>query len=161
MCDFWRDIERVKQSEILSYLNRGLIYTLGTLRSVFRSRPYRSIVREMQNRASLPLITMGDYMCDFWRDIERVKQSEILSHHNRGLIYTLEMHGFVLRSRPYRSIFPEMQNRASLPLITMGGYVCALWRDIARVKQSEILSHLNRGLIYTLGMHGFVFRSRP
>jgi hypothetical protein len=78
----------------------------------------------MQNRASLPLITMRGYMCDIKRDIERVKQSEILSHLNRGLIYMLGMHGFVFRSRPYRSIVREMQNRASLPLITMGGPIC-------------------------------------
>ena len=78
----------------------------------------------MQNRASLPLITMRGYMFDIKRDIERVKQSEILSHLKRGLIYTLGMHGFVFHLRPYRSIVREIQHRASLPLITMGGYMC-------------------------------------
>ncbi len=33
--------------------------------------------------------------------------------------------------------------------------------DIASVKQSETLSRVNRGLVYMLGMHGIVFRSRP
>ena len=80
----------------------------------------------MQNRAFLPLITMGDYMYDLWRDIERVKQSETLSYLNRGLIYTLRTHGFVFQSRPYRSIVREKQNRASVPLITTGDY---MWRE--------------------------------
>ena len=38
---------------------------LGMHGFVFRSRPYGNIVREMQNRYSLPLITMGGYMYDF------------------------------------------------------------------------------------------------
>jgi len=88
---------------------------------VFRLRLRRSIVREMQNRASLPLITMADYVCALWMDIARVKQSEILSHLKRGLIYMLLMHGFVFRSRPYGSIVRKIQNRASLHLITTIG----------------------------------------
>jgi hypothetical protein len=38
----------------------------------------------------------------------------------------LLMHGFVFRSRPYGSIVRKIQNRASLPLITMGGY---MWQE--------------------------------